>query len=161
MLINEKNIQDAKEVVAYYTLAAGATGTIPVPAASAAIITQNGLMLAHVASKMGIAIDTSTVIASLGMTGTLNVVGRNLFIEGAKLLSWGTGSVWALAALSALGAATAGVQTYIIGMLAIEICKNNGKALSSDRAGRVIDQAKESYESFKAEWKEKAPSKPE
>src|SRR5690606_30939569 len=92
MLINEKNIQDATEVVAYYTLAAGATGTIPVPAASAAIITQNGLMLAHVASKMGIAIDTSTVIASLGMTGTLNVVGRNLFIEGAKLLSWGTGS---------------------------------------------------------------------
>lgn len=100
------------------------------------------------------------MISSLGITGSLNVVGRNLFIEGAKLISWGTGSVWALAALSALGAATAGVQTYIIGMLAIEICKNNGKTLSSDKAERVIEQAKESYDSFTAEWKSKAPAKP-
>ncbi|UUM67699.1 hypothetical protein [Aeromonas veronii] len=99
MPISEQNIQDAKEVVAYYTLAAGTTGAIPVPAASAAIIAQNGLMLTHIASKMNISIDISTVISSLGMTGTLNVVGRNLFIEGAKLLSWGTGSVWALVAL--------------------------------------------------------------
>lgn len=95
------------------------------------------------------------------MTGTLNVVGRNLFIEGAKLLSWGTGSVWALVALAALGATTAGVQTYIIGMLAIEICKNNGKALSSEKAGIIIEQAKENYDSFKSEWKEKTPANPE
>ncbi|EPX9363107.1 hypothetical protein ACET7Y_08115 [Aeromonas veronii] len=161
MPISEQNIQDAKEVVAYYTLAAGTTGAIPVPAASAAIIAQNGLMLTHIASKMNISIDISTVISSLGMTGTLNVVGRNLFIEGAKLLSWGTGSVWALVALAALGATTAGVQTYIIGMLAIEICKNNGKALSSEKAGIIIEQAKENYDSFKSEWKEKTPANPE
>jgi uncharacterized protein (DUF697 family) len=156
-----KPIEDAKEVVAYYSLAASATGTIPVPAASAAIMAQNGLMIAHVASKMGMNIDASTVIASLGITGSLNIVGRNLFIEGAKLLSWGTGSVWALAALSALGAATAGVQTYIIGMLAIEICKNNGKVLSPEKAGNVIDHAKSTYDSFKEEWKNKKPADPE
>ncbi len=158
--MNQK-IADAKEVIAYYTLAASGTGAVPVPAASAAIMAQNGVMIAHVASKMGIKIDAATVISSLGITGSLNVVGRNLFIEGAKLLSWGTGSVWALAALSALGAATAGVQTYIIGMLAIEICKNNGKALSSEKAGAVIDHAKNSYDAFKSEWKDKSPSKPE
>lgn len=161
MNFTDQQITDAKEVIAYYTLAASGTGAIPVPAASAAIMAQNGVMIAHIASKMGIKIDAATVISSLGITGSLNVVGRNLFIEGAKLLSWGTGSVWALAALSALGAATAGVQTYIIGMLAIEICKNNGKSLSVDRAGAIIEQAKDSYEGFKAEWKDKNPAKPE
>ena len=161
MHFSDKQISDAKEVIAYYTLAASGTGAVPVPAASAAIMAQNGVMIAHIASKMGINIDAMTVIQSLGITGSLNVVGRNLFIEGAKLLSWGTGSVWALAALSALGAATAGVQTFIIGMLAIEICKNNGKALSSEKAGSVIEHAKQSYDTFTAEWKSKVPAKPE
>lgn len=157
----QKKIEDAKEVVAYYTLAASATGAIPVPAASAAIIAQTGCMIAHVASKLGMNIDGSTVMASFGISGTLNVVGKNLFIEGGKLLSWGTGSVWALVALSALGAATAGVQTYTIGMLAIEICKNNGKALDPEKAGTVIDHAKSTYGSFIEEWKHKKPVNPE
>ena len=161
MSFADQQIADAKEVIAYYTLAASGTGAVPVPAASAAIMAQNGVMIAHVASKMGMKIDATTVISSLGITGSLNVVGRNLFIEGAKLLSWGTGSVWALVALSALGAATAGVQTYIIGMLAIEICKNNGVVLTAERAGNIIEHAKDSYDSFKAEWKNKVPVKPQ
>lgn len=160
MAVSQSQINDAKEVVAYYTLAASGTGAIPVPAASAAIMAENGAMIAHIASKLGQKIDLNTVISSLGITGSLNIVGRNLFIEGAKLLSWGTGSVWALAGLSALGAATAGIQTYIIGMLAIEIAKNGGKELSSSRTDKVIDQAKDSYKSFKEEWKEKEPVKP-
>lgn len=160
MASSQNEILDAKEVVAYYTLAASVTGAVPVPAATAAIVAENGLMIAHVASKLGQEIDAKSVLSSLGITGTLNVVGRNLFIEGAKLLSWGTGSVWALAALSALGATTAGIQTYIIGMLSIEIGKNGGDALSSKKAGIVIDNAKSSYEAFKTEWKDKQPAKP-
>ncbi|HAS6217576.1 TPA: hypothetical protein I7172_22130 [Vibrio vulnificus] len=156
-----EQINNAKEVVAYYTLAASATGAVPVPSASVAIVAENGLMIAHIESKLGQEIDVSTVLASLGMVGTLNVVGRNVFIEGAKLLSWGTGSAWALAALSALGATTAGVQTYIIGMLAIEIGKNGGKKLSSTHAEKVINQSKSSYSEFTSEWKDKEPRKPQ
>jgi hypothetical protein len=33
-MVTEKQLNEAKEVVAYYTLAATATGAIPVPAAS-------------------------------------------------------------------------------------------------------------------------------
>ena len=40
-MVTEKQIENAKEIVAYYTLAAAATGAIPVPASSAAIIAEN------------------------------------------------------------------------------------------------------------------------
>lgn len=53
MNFSNQQILDAKEVIAYYTLAASGTGAVPVPAASAAVMAQNGLMIAHVASKMG------------------------------------------------------------------------------------------------------------
>ncbi len=160
MASTQDQINNAKEVVAYYTLAATGTGAIPVPAASAAIIAENGLMIAHIASKLGQAIDIQTVITSLGISGSLNIVGRNLFVEGAKLLSWGAGSIWAIAALSALGATTAGVQTYILGMLSIEIGKNNGEALTQEKASLVIEKAKNNYDSFTNEWKSNPPLKP-
>lgn len=156
----QEQIKSATEVVAYYTLAAAGTGAVPVPAASAAIVAENGLMITHIAGKLGQTIDISTVISSIGITGTLNVVGRNLFIEGARLLSWGTGSIWALATLSAFGASTAGLQTYIIGMLAIEIGKNNGHRLTSEISDKIIRQAKNTYKSFKQEWKKTSPAKP-
>ena len=160
MASTQDQINNAKEVVAYYTLAATGTGAIPVPAASAAIIAENGLMIAHIASKLGQVIDIQTVITSLGISGSLNIVGRNLFVEGAKLLSWGAGSIWAIAALSALGATTAGVQTYILGMLSIEIGKNNGETLTQEKASLVIEKAKNNYDSFTNEWKSNPPLKP-
>ncbi|MFI3220895.1 MAG: hypothetical protein QX189_17535 [Methylococcales bacterium] len=160
MIISEKQTNKAKEVVAYYTLSAAATGAFPIPAASAAIIAQNGLMLAHIASTLGVEITVEDIIKSLGVAGTANIAGRNFFIEGAKVLSWGTGSVWALAALSALGATTAGIQTYIIGCLTIEIAKNGCKPLSSSNAQTLIEQSKASYAPFIAEWSKKKIKEP-
>ena len=159
-MVTEKKIEDAKEVVAYYTLAAAATGAVPVPAASAAIIAQNGIMIAHAASAIGVEITVANIIESMGFAATLNIVGRNLFIEGAKLLSWGTASVWAAVGLSALGATTAGVQTYIIGRIAIEIGKNDGKPLAVTYTGKIIDESKATYELFVAEWSKKKIKKP-
>lgn len=156
-MVSEEKINQAKEIVAYYTLAAAATGGVPVPAASAAIVAENGIMLAHIASALGTNITVATVTESIGFVGTLNIVGRNFFIEGAKLISWGTGSIWALAALSAFGATTAGVQTYIIGRIAIEIGKNGGKPILKEYAAGVINQCKSSYGEFVSEWKKKQP----
>ena len=150
----------ALEIVAYYTLAASATGAVPVPATSAAVAAENGLMLAHIASAMGAPLDISTIAGSIGIAGSLNVLGRTIFIEGAKLLSWGTGSIWAALALSALGATTAGMQTYLIGRIAIEICKNHGQKLESAKAQQIIDDAKASYDDFVAYWKTKKIAKP-
>jgi uncharacterized protein (DUF697 family) len=158
--INPQQIKDAKKVIAYYTMTSAATGSVPVPAASAAIVAENGLMIAYIASKLGQSIDTATVISSIGIAGTLNAVGKTLFIEGAKLLSWGTGNIWALGALSAFGACTAGVQTYMIGMLAIEIGKNKGHQLNSEKANKVKKHAKNTYDSFTREWKQKKTEKP-
>ena len=156
----QNQIHAAKEVVAYYTLAAAGTGAVPVPAASVAVVAENGVMITHIASKLGQEIDLSTVISSISIAGTLNVVGKSLFIEGARLLSWGTGSIWALAALSAFGASTAGVQTYMTGMLAIEIGKNNGHRLPPEISGNIIKEAKRTYDSFKREWEKTPPARP-
>lgn len=160
MIIGEKQISKAKEIIAYYTLAASATGAVPVPAASAAIIAQNGVMLPHIASALGVEITVEDIIKSLGFASTANLVGRNLFIEGAKVISWGTGSVWAAAALSALGASTAGIQTYIIGCITIEIAKNGGKALTSSDTRAIIQDSKASYAPFVAEWSKKKVKEP-
>lgn len=156
-MATEDQINEATEVVAYYTLAAAATGAVPVPAASAAIIAEDAAMIAHVGSVMGADVSVTTVIEALGVMGSINVVGRNLFIEGAKLLSWGTGSVWAFAGLCAIGASTAGLQTYIVGRLAIEIAKNNGLALSGSAADRVIADAKSTYDGFVSYWRANKP----
>jgi hypothetical protein len=157
---SETNTSKAESIVAWYTLAATATGAIPVPAASAAIVAENGAMISHVASAMGIPITMGTVVESIGMMGVTNMIGRQLFIEGAKLLSWGTGSVWALVGLSAIGAGTAGLQTYIIGRLAIEIAKNGGEALSFRKAVNVITDCKNTYNDFVHHWSRRPIAKP-
>jgi uncharacterized protein (DUF697 family) len=145
-------IEDAKEIIAWYTLAASVTGAIPVPAASAAIVGESGCMIAHVASVLGTPITVGAVLGTVKLMGTLNIAGRFLFVEGAKLLSWGTGNVWALLGLSALGATTAGVQTYIIGRLAIEIGKNGGEVLPAGKAAQIIADCRELYDAFVKEW---------
>jgi hypothetical protein len=146
------NTTKAESIVAKYTLAATATGAIPVPLAYGAIVAENGAMISHVASVMGIPISVGTVLASIGIIGSINLIGRQLFMEGAKFLSWGTGSVWALVALSAAGAGLAGLQTYIIGRLAIEIAKNGGKPLSSRTAVNVVTDCKNTYNDFVSHW---------
>jgi hypothetical protein len=154
------NTSEAESIVAWYTLAATATGAIPVPAASTAIVAQNGAMISHVASAMGIPISIGTVVESIGTMGVANMVGRQLFLEGAKLLSWGTGSVWALVGLAALGAGTAGLQTYIIGRLAIEIAKNRGASLSVLKSAEVIADCKHTYDLFVEKWSSQTIPKP-
>jgi hypothetical protein len=100
------------------------------------------------------------VVSSLGIAGTLNIAGRAVFVEVGKALSWGTGSVWALAALCAVGATTAGLQTYILGLLAIEIAQNGGQPLDAAQAGRVIATAKETMTDFVAEMRQTKPCDP-
>lgn len=148
MAATPEAIDRAKEIVAYYTLAATGTGAVPVPATSAVIVVENGAMFAHIAAALGAEVTLSNVVESLGIAGTLNIAGRAVFLEGAKMLSWGTGSVWALAGLCALGATTAGAQTYALGRLAIEIAKNGGKPISSSAAAKLIDDAKSTFNDF-------------
>jgi hypothetical protein len=156
----EHQIEQANKIVAWYTLAAAATGALPVPGASGAIVAENGIMISHVASAMGTPISVFTVVESIGFAGSLNIVGRNLFIGGAKLLSWGTGSVWALALLSSLGAATAGLQTYIIGRIAIEIGKHGGSILPDSTVVQLIADCKRTYDGFVKHWSTRKLVKP-
>lgn len=146
-------LTQARRVVAGYCVAAAATGAIPIPAASAAIVGETAAMLAHLSGVLGAPITWSTVLESMGFAATLNVLGRQVFIEGAKLLGWGAAGPLAAVALSGLGATTAGVQTYIIGLLAIEIGKNDGRAITAVAAHKVIEEGKSSYHEFVREWK--------
>ena len=150
----------ARDIVGWYTLTAGATGAVPVPATSAAIIANNGFMLVHISTTMGKRVAWDDVLKSLGVAGTLNVAGRTVFVEAAKALGWGTGSVWALAALSAVGATTAALQTYVIGLIAIEICKNGGIPIGPGDAAKIFDSAKETLGKFIAEMKAKGLKNP-
>jgi uncharacterized protein (DUF697 family) len=142
-------------IVGNYTVAASITGGIPVPASSAAIVGENAIMINHIGSIYGVKITSWTILKSFGLLGSLNMIGRNVFMEGAKLLSWGTGSVWAAPALCLLGATTAGLQTYLLGMLAIEIAKQNGTVLDFEQSSEIIKKGKDNYKDFLKEFKEK------
>lgn len=139
--------EQALQIVHRYTIFATGTGAVPVPAASAAIAAETGAMIAHIASTMGMPISVSTVIKSISLAGSLNIVGRTLFIEGARLLSAATGGFFTPAVM-ALGAATAGLQTYIIGLLAIEIVRNGGNPLPKEVTQQIKEYATQSYKSF-------------
>lgn len=143
--------ENARNIVGWYTLAAAGTGAFPVPASSVAIVANNGFMIAHLSAIYASEISWQNVIASMGVAGTLNMAGRTVFIEAAKALAWGTGSVWALAGLSAIGAATAGLQTYIVGQIAIKIAQKSGKVLTAEEAKGLISQAKKTYTQFLGE----------
>ena len=148
------------DIVGWYTLAATATGAVPVPASSLAIVANNGFMIAHISAKIGAPVTWSTVLSSLGLAGTMNIAGRSVFIEAAKTLSWGTGSIWAAAALSAIGASTAGLQTYVVGLLAIEIARRGGVPLQQDLASVIISDAKRNYKAFLEQMRGKKLSDP-
>lgn len=156
-MVIQMQFDEAKGIVAKYVIAAAATGTVPIPASSAAIVVQNAIMISHIASSLGVQITIQNVMESMNAATLLNIAGRNLFIEAAKLLSWGTGSVWAATALSTVGATTAGLQTYIIGCIVIEIAENSGKPLTTRYAKKVISDCKSTYDSFiaSAKWMKK------
>jgi hypothetical protein len=150
---------EMREIVGWYTAAAAATGAVPVPASSAVIVVESAAMITHLSALSGQPVSLQTVIQSMGLLSALNLFGKAFFIEGAKLLGWGTGSFWALAGLCGFGAATAGVQTYIIGMLSLAIIKNGGRAIPEKEADQVIEFARRTYNDFVAQFKDRK-SKP-
>lgn len=157
---SQKQHDQAVEIVAYYTIAATATGAIPVPAASAAVVAEDAIMLTHLGGVLGKEISIGDVAKNIGMMTSANLIGRQVFIEGARLLGWGTGNVWAAIGVSALGAATAGVQTYIIGRLAIAMAGSAEREISRETAEKVVTEAKESYDDFVRHWSVRNPQLP-
>lgn len=149
MSTNEDIEQQAQAVMTKYVLAACATGAVPVPAVSVAIIAENTLMINHIASIYGLEISLQTIAASFGTLGTVNMIGRQVFVEAARLLSWGAAFTGAPLLVSALGAGTAGLQTYLLGLIAIEIAKRGGKKLSQDTTVNIVRNGKKSFESFR------------
>jgi uncharacterized protein (DUF697 family) len=135
----------AKAIIRNYTLLAMGTGAIPFPSASLAIVTENALMIGHIAACFGVPVSVDTVAASLGTVGLLNLGGRALFVEGMRVLNTLGGGL-ASFAVSALGATTAGVQTWAIGHLALEIARRGGVPVGHAEAAAVIKAAKASFD---------------
>ncbi|MCY1260063.1 hypothetical protein D9M68_99980 [compost metagenome] len=141
--------QQCTAVLKKYVLAAIATGAIPVPAASAAIVAENALMVNHIASVYGCEISVGTIVASIGVLSTANALGRQFFIEAARWLSWGAAFTGAPVLVSAIGGATAGLQTYLIGLVAIEIAKRGGEKLSRGVVTDIFRKGRENFDEFR------------
>jgi uncharacterized protein (DUF697 family) len=148
MIGNVKCEQESKVVLRTFVLAAIATGAVPVPAASAAIVAENALMISKIAGIYGCEITVGTIVASLGVLQTANMVGRQVFIEAARTLSWGAAFSGAPILVSAIGAGTAGLQTYLIGLIAIEIAKGGGEKLSRSVVNGIIRKGKDDFDDF-------------
>ena len=134
----------AEGVVYRYTAIAAVTGAVPIPATTAAIIAENAAMVNEIAGCFGVPISVQTVVGSMGLVGTANAIGRAIFVEGARAMGWFAGPL-GVAGVSALGAATAGIQTFVLGFLAVAIAENGGLALPSRQARAVIEAARREY----------------
>jgi len=119
-------------------------GAVPVPAASGAIVAANAGMVATIASAMGVRVTVETVIGSLGTMGAINIVGRALFVEAARAMGWFAGPL-GVPGVCALGAFTAGLQTWVVGRLTVAICEGGGHELSASEARAVISAARSSF----------------
>ena len=151
----ESHIQ---RLIKYYTMLALATGALPFPAASTVIVAQNATMIAQIASRTGIPISLTTVTTAMGLMGTVNVLGKTLFMEVAKSLSWGATGGLATLALSMSGATTAALQTYVIGHLAYEIARWNGE-VPRDVVKNTIATAKAAFGNDLRQWRaERCPT---
>lgn len=134
----------AERVVHRYTAIAAATGAVPVPAASGAIVAESAVMIAEIASVLEQPVTLQMVLRSIGTLGTINLIGRQVFVEGARLLGWGAGP-GGIMAVSALGASTAGIQTWVLGHLAIAVAENGGRPLPPAEARVTVEAARASY----------------
>ncbi len=147
--------EQAESIVLKFTGVAVLTGAVPVPATSLAIVAENAAMVAAVASAMRVPVSLGAVVGSMGALGAANVFGRAVFVEGARALGWFGGPL-GVGGVMALGATTAGLQTWTLGQLAISLCANGGAPLQPEVARAVIDAAGESYKSARERAKEEA-----
>ncbi len=137
--------QRAEEIVRNYTLLAMATGAIPLPATSFAIVGESAAMISHVAAIYGAdALTVGSVAKTLGVAGAINMGGRAMFIELARWVA-SFAAQFALPAVMLVGTITAGIQTWILGNIAIAIAESN-RELSEDEAKERIRAAKESFD---------------
>lgn len=139
-----------------FTVEAMAIGAVPVPGASVAIVAENTAMVSTIGAEFGLKIDLRTVMGAFGAVGSLNTIRRQLFVEGARLLSWGTGPL-GMTPVSALGATTVGLQTWVLGHLAIAMCMHGGalparSALLGTVAGARREFRKQQYWLLREAW---------
>ena len=148
MPVHEAQIEEARAVVRGFTLLAAGTGAVPVPGASAAILVENAVMFGVVGGTLGVPVTVESVLASLGVFGCLNAAGRQLFMEGARLMRWASGPL-GLPGLCAWGAATAAGQTWALGQLAIAIAiaRNGGVPLPTTATQQVLENGLSDYAS--------------
>lgn len=139
---------ESESIVRRYTAVALLTGALPVPAASAAIVAEQAVMFTHVAAIYGADVSFGTVLASMGGTATLNTAGRALFVEGMRWINATFAAGMATPLVSALGATTAGVQTWLLGQLAVAIAENGGNPLPEVAAKAVLERARVAFDAI-------------
>lgn len=140
--------QESNAILKKYVIAAGATGAVPVPAVSAALVAENALMVTHIAAVYHRKVDLGMVAKSMGILGAANMFGRSVFIEGARALSWGAAFTGAPLFVSALGASTAALQTYLIGLIAIALAKYDGQQLPRSVVKEIVRNGKQEFNAF-------------
>ena len=128
-----------------WTIGAAVAGALPVPGASSAVIAANVAMINDVASAMGMRVSISTVMGSFPLAASANVFGRAVFMELARAMGWAGGPL-GVAGVSAAGALTAALQTWMVGQLVIAICESGGGVLSGGEAQSVLADAQASFE---------------
>jgi uncharacterized protein (DUF697 family) len=148
---------NAEKHVRNFTLAAMATGAIPVPATSLAIVAENVALLSAVAAEYGLQVSLGTIIASMGPATAANAVGRAVFVEAARVMGWFAGP-FGVAGVSTLGAATASLQTWVFGQVAIAVCENGGIELAERVRRGVIESARSGFEGFRKEPRATRPA---
>ena len=143
--ISARQLSRAEDCLVGFTLAAAATGAIPVPGASTAIVAENAAMVVALSNILADEVDGKELAAALSSVAGMNVLGKTVFLEGARALGWFAGPL-GVGGIMALGSATAALQTWCIGRLAISFFENGQKMPSKAEARRTLRAAEADFD---------------
>lgn len=157
--VRRDRVAQARKIVRSFTVVAMATGAIPLPGASVAIVAENGAMIAAMSSELGVEVTLGAVTEALGVAGAVNVIGRAVFVEAARAMGWFAGP-FGVGGIMVLGATAAGLQTWVLGELALAICARGGAPLPPPVARQVLADASASFEAARSGLTREATAKP-
>ncbi|MDP3277909.1 MAG: hypothetical protein Q8Q09_22180 [Deltaproteobacteria bacterium] len=121
-----------------------ATGSIPLPMGSVVVLGEGATMITHIAAPYRrCELTPTSVLQALGAVAMINMIGRQVFVEGARLLLALAGP-YGLPLSCGFGAITAGWQTWILGHVTIAIAQSQ-EATSRDEIRATVASAKVNF----------------
>jgi hypothetical protein len=139
-----------ERILGSHVVAAAGTGAVPVFFSVSHILVESKAMITRYSTVAERPLELTQVVKASGASGSLKIFGKTLLLGGAKTLFSTTTDPYPfhLHILCTMGAAAAGLQTYLLGLTCLAILRSGRDFLTAAEITKLLHSAKETYERF-------------